>query len=154
MIIRKAEDKDRSVLTSLHITEDIEVHRPAPGVSPKGKLSALSSRAQDIVLVAEDEHEVRGYLWAVALRIFDYRIGLIFDLFVDPSMRLKGVGRDLLKKGMEELHKLGVHRIWANAGKKNAPTRALMESVGFKQSEERDFFELVEPGAKHEWETK
>lgn len=152
MIIRPAGDEDRSVLTSLHISEDIETHKQADEVFRGWKLSALSSRAQDIILVVEDEGDVRGYFWAVAVRIFDYRIGIIFDLFVDSAMRHKGYGRKLLEAGLDELHKLGVHRIWANVEKKNAPTRALLEHVGFEHGEEKEFFQLVEPGARHEWE--
>ena len=151
MIIRPADDKDRSVLTSLHVSEDIETHKQAGEVFRGWKLSALSSRARDIILVAEDEGEVRGYLWAVAVRIFDYRIGIIFDLFVDSTMRHKGVGRRLLQQGLDELHNLGVHRIWANIEKKNAPTRALLEDLGFEHGEEKEFFQLVDPSAKHEW---
>ena len=152
MIIRPAEDKDRAVLTSLHISEDIESYKHAGEVFRGWKLSALSSRARDIVFVAEDEGEVHGYLWAVALRIFDFRLGIIFDLFVDSSMRHKGVGRKLLKQGLDELRKLGVHRIWANVEKKNAPTRALLEHLGFKYVPEKEFYQLEEPGAKHEGE--
>jgi L-amino acid N-acyltransferase YncA len=154
MIIRPAEDKDRSVLTSLHISEDLERHKESSEVFRGWKLSTLSSRARDIILVAEDEDEVRGYLWAVALRIFDYRIGLVFDLYVDSTMRQKGVGRQLLEKGIEELRKLGVHRIWANVEKRNAPTRVLLEHHGFSFTEEKVFYQLVEPGAKHEWGTE
>ena len=154
MIIRLAEDKDRSVLTSLHISEDVETHKRADEVFRGWKLSALSSRAQDIILVAEDEGEVRGYFWAVAVRIFDYRIGIIFDLFIDSAMRHKGFGRKLLEAGLGELHKLGVHRIWANVEKKNAPTRALLEHVGFELSEEKEFYQLVDMGARHEWGTE
>lgn len=151
MIIRPAEDRDRSVLTSLHISEDIESSKQAGEVFRGWKLSALSSRAKDIVLVVEDEGEVRGYFWAVALRIFDYRIGIIFDLFVDSAMRHKGFGRKLLERGLGELRDLGVHRIWANAEKRNAPTIALLEHMGFECAEEKVFYQLVDAGAKHEW---
>lgn len=151
MIIRPAEDKDRSVLTSLHISEDLERHKESTEVFRGWKLSTLSSRARDIILVAEDEDEVRGYLWAVAIRIFDFRLGIVFDLFVDSTMRQKGVGRQLLERGIEELHNLGVHRIWANVEKKNAPTRVLLEHHGFTHGGEKVFYQLDEPGAKHEW---
>ncbi len=151
MIIRPAENKDRSILTSLHISEDIERHKESSEVFRGWKLSTLSSRARDIILVAEDEDEIRGYLWAVAVRIFDYKIGIIFDFFVDRTRRHKGVGRGLLERGLEELHALGVHRIWANVEGKNAPTRALLEHVGFEYAAEQIFYQLVDPGAKHEW---
>jgi len=152
MTIRPAQDQDRSILSSLHISEDIEAHKEAPDVMTSFRLSALSSRGKDIVLVAEEDGEVVGYLWAVALRIFDYRIGILFDLYVDPANRRKGVGRELMKKGVEELHNIGVRRFWANTEEKNAPTRALLEALGFKQNTEKVFYQMVEPGARHEWE--
>ncbi|MCX6640888.1 MAG: GNAT family N-acetyltransferase [bacterium] len=152
MNIRPAEEKDNSVLTSLHISQDLESFREGPDIFRGWKMSAMSSRARDIVLVAEDEGEIRGYIWAVAVRIFDYRIGIIFDMYVDPTMRRKGIGRQLLKQAMDELRSLKVRRFWANTEMKNSPTRALLESLGLSQSPEKVFFELVEPGAKHEWE--
>lgn len=151
MIVRPAENKDRSVLTSLHISEDIEAFKESGEVFRGWKLSTLSSRARDIVLVADDDGDVRGYLWAVALRIFDYRIGIIFDMYVDPAMRRKGIGRKLLQEAMNELHQLGVRRFWANTEMKNASTRALLESLGFQQSADKVFYDMREPGAQHEW---
>ncbi|TKJ36923.1 hypothetical protein CEE37_14510 [candidate division LCP-89 bacterium B3_LCP] len=156
MKIRKAEDKDRAVLTSLHVAQDIEVFKESTEVFRGWKLSTLSSKVLDITLVAEDEEneEVRGYIWAVALRIFDYRIGIIFDLFVDPTIRHKGVGRGLLKETLDELHDLGVHRIWANVESKNERTRILLEHMGFERSEEKMIYQLVDADAKHEWGTE
>lgn len=151
MVIRPAEEKDRAILVSLHISEDIERFKEPAEVFRGWKLSAISSRAQDVVLVAEDDGEVRGYFWGVAVRIFDYRIGIIFDLFVDPAMRRRGIGRRLLQSGVEEMRKLGVHRFWANTELRNAPTRALLESLGFQQSPEKVFYDLREPEARHEW---
>jgi ribosomal protein S18 acetylase RimI-like enzyme len=152
MIIRPAEDKDRGILTSLHYLEDLEICDHEREVPPTGLLSSLSSRTRDIILVAEDgDGEVRGYLWAVALRIFDFKIGIIFDLFVDSKMRHKGFGRKLLQRGVDELRQLGVGRIWAHTEKKNAPTMALLEHIGFKQLEEEVFYQLEAEDAQHEW---
>lgn len=152
MIIRPAEDKDRGILTSLHISEDIEVFKQPSDVFRGATVSSLSSRTRDIVLVAEDdEGEVRGYIWAVALRIFDYKTGIIFDIFVDSKMRHKGFGRQLLEHCLEELRKLGVHRIWAHMQSQNAPTRALLEHIGFKLDEREVFYQLRDKEAKHEW---
>jgi L-amino acid N-acyltransferase YncA len=152
MTIRLAEDRDRTVLSSLHISEDIESHKEAPDVMTSFRLSGLSSRGKDVILVAEDDGEVVGYLWAVALRLFDYRIGLLFDIYVDPSHRRKGTGRQLLEKGIQELHNIGVRRFWANTEEKNAPTRTLLEELGFRQNSQKVFYQLVEPGARHEWD--
>jgi len=152
MTIRPAEERDRSILSSLHISEDLETHKEAPDVMTSFRLSGLSSRGKDVILVAEEDGEVTGYLWAVALRIFDYRIGVLFDVFVDPSHRRKGVGRHLLEKGVQELHNIGVRRFWANTEEKNAPTRALLEHLGFRPNNEKVFYQKVEPGAHHEWE--
>jgi GNAT superfamily N-acetyltransferase len=152
MTIRPAEEKDRTVLSSLHISEDLESHKEAPDVMTSFRLSGLSSRGKDVILVAEDDGEAVGYLWAVALRIFDYRIGVLFDVYVDPSHRRKGVGRHLLEKGVQELRDIGVRRFWANTEEKNAPTRALLEHLGFRQNNEKVFYQKIEPGARHEWE--
>jgi L-amino acid N-acyltransferase YncA len=152
MTIRPADDKDRSVLSSLHISDDVESHKDAPDVMARFRLSELSSRAKDVILVAEDEGEVVGYFWAVALRLFDYRIGLLFYIYVDPRMRHKHIGRKLMDRGIEELHKIGVRRFWAMPEMRNMPTRHMLESLGFETGPEKVFYQMVKPGAKHEWE--
>lgn len=152
MIIRPAEDKDRAQLTSLHMLEDLEVCDHERKTAPTGVLSSLSSRTRDIIMVVEDdEQEIRGYLWAVALRIFDFKIGIVFDLYVDSKMRRKGFGRKLLQSGIEEMRRLGVHRIWAHLESKNAPTKAVLEHLGFELRKEELFYQLADPEAQHEW---
>ncbi len=155
MEIRPAKDKDRSTLTSLHLAEDIEVYKHSSEVYRGGTLHSVTSRTKDIILVAEDDDgDVRGYFWAVALRIFDYKIGIIFELFVDSKMRHKGFGRKLMQAGIDEMHKLGVHRIWANPDKKSAPTIALLEHFKFNKSDEKVFYQLMDTEAHHEWGTE
>jgi len=152
MIIRPAEDKDRAVLTTLHLAEDVETYKTDDQIFRGGRLSSLASGTRDVVLVAEDDDGyVRGYFWAVGLRIFDFKIGLIFDLYVDSKMRHKGTGKQLLKMGIDELRKLGVHRFWAHLQKRNAPTRALLEHLGFTLQEQEVFYQLSDAEAKHEW---
>ena len=153
MIIRPAQDKDRADLTSLHLAEDIETHTLSSEVVRGGILGSITSRTKDIVLVAEDsDGDLCGYVWAVAFRIFDYKIGIIFDLFVDSKMRHKGWGRKLMQESIDELHKLGVHKIWANPDKTtNQSTLALLEHLGFNKMERRVFYELADREARHEW---
>jgi L-amino acid N-acyltransferase YncA len=152
MKIRPAEEKDRPALTALHISEDIEGNKEAPEVMTSLRLSSLGSRGKDVILVAEDDGEVLGYFWAVALRLFDYRIGILFYIYVEPQHRHLGVGRHLIQQGVEELHKLGVRRYWANPLTQSATTRGILESLGFTQNEEKVFYQKVEPGAQHEWD--
>ncbi|MBU0519947.1 GNAT family N-acetyltransferase [bacterium] len=152
MIIRPAEDKDRAVLTTLHLAEDVETDKTKEQIFRGGRLSSLSSGTRDVVLVAEDsDGMVRGYFWAVGLRVFDFKIGIIFDLYVDSKMRRKGAGRELLQAGIDELRKLGVHMFWAHLQKRNAPTCALLEYLGFTKQEEEVFYQLSDADAKHEW---
>lgn len=153
MIIRPAVEKDRSALTALHISEDMESNKEAPEVMTSLRLSSLSSRGKDVILVAEDEGEVLGYFWAVALRLFDYRIGILFYIYVEPAHRHRGFGRQLIESGLKELHDLGVRRYWANPELHSAPTLEVLESLGFTQNDQKVFYQKVEPGAKHEWET-
>jgi L-amino acid N-acyltransferase YncA len=152
MIIRPAQDKDRAELTNLHLAEDIETRTQSSDVHRGGMLSSISSRTRDIVLVAEDDDgELCGYAWAVAFKIFDYRIGLIFDLYVDSKMRHKGYGKELLKQSIDEMHKLGVHKIWANPDKTNTSTLATLEHLGFTLVREKVFYQLADAEARHEW---
>jgi predicted GNAT family acetyltransferase len=150
MIIRPAQENDNSALTSLHLSKDLEARIDNPLDSRRWRVKTVGSRARDIILVAEEEGEVCGYLWAVGIQLFDYRIGIIFDTFVPSEMRMRGIGRQLLSKALEEFRKMGVHRFWANTD--NAAMCSLLESFKFQQSPERVFYDLREPGAQHEWE--
>ncbi|RJP77618.1 MAG: GNAT family N-acetyltransferase [Candidatus Zixiibacteriota bacterium] len=152
MNIRPAQESDRATLTALHIADDIEKYKDAPQVMPALRLSELSSQGRDVILVAEEEGEVVGYFWAVALRVFDYRLGLLFYLYVERSHRRRGIGRKLLQQGIQELHALGVRRFWATPEARNSITRSLLEAVGFEPGPERVFYVKVEPGAQHEWD--
>jgi GNAT superfamily N-acetyltransferase len=151
MIIRPAVEQDRSALTALHVSADIESNKEAPEVMTSLRLSALSSRGKDVILVAEDDGDILGYFWAVAMRLFDYRIGILFYIYVEPHHRRRGIGHQLIEKGLQELHDLGVRRYWANPDLHSAPTLEILESLGFSQITGKVFYQKVEPGAHHEW---
>ena len=152
MKVRPARDQDRAALTALHISQDLESFKEAPDVMKSLRLTELSSRSKDIILVAEDEGELVAYFWAVALRLFDYRIGILFYVYVEPGHRRRGIGRQLTERGMEILHEMGVRRYWVNTEFHITPTVEILESLGFSQNTAKVFYQKVEPGAKHEWE--
>ena len=69
-------------------------------------------------------------------------------------MRHQGFGRKLMNQVIEQLHELGVRRIWANPEKTNKATVAMLEHLGFKQVEEKVFYQHDEGPSEHEWGTE
>lgn len=61
---------------------------------------------------------------------------LLYDLYVDPSVRRGGVGRLLLDRGVEHARVQGGKFVLLETAVDNAPAQALYEAAGWKRDEE------------------
>jgi ribosomal protein S18 acetylase RimI-like enzyme len=98
-------------------------------------VSALT-RKDVIVLVAEDEGIVLGYVYAalegnnwMALR---GPAGVINDLVVDPTRRNEGIGRRLLDAATDALAALGAPMIVLSTAHRNETAQRLFAAAGFR----------------------
>jgi len=111
---------------------------PTPG-TPAAYASFLGSqigRPETVLLVAVTEDNLSGYLWA-GVEGTDYMslrgpAGVVYDLFVDPSRRRKGIGRLLLRAGLSSLEEMGAERVVLSTAHRNEAAQALFTSVGFR----------------------
>jgi ribosomal protein S18 acetylase RimI-like enzyme len=89
-----------------------------------------------IVLVAEREGEVIGYVYA-GVEGYDYMAlrgpaGVGYDLMVDPAHRGKGVGRMLLEAMLSAFTARGVPRVALSTAEQNSSARRLLARAGFR----------------------
>ena len=94
------------------------------------------SRAEAVVLVAEQEGAVVGYAYG-ALEPRDWnllrdRCGAFHDLWVEPSARGAGLGKALAEELMGRLKGLGAPRVVLSSAARNAPAQRLFAALGWR----------------------
>ena len=144
--IRPANQGDAQVLgkfgtrlTALH--HEFDPRRfiaPTPGTPATygSFLATQIGRADAVLLVAEAEGELAGYVWA-GVEGTDYMAlrgpaGVVYDLFVDPARRRQGTGRLLLHAAIRALKERGSERVVLSTAYRNEAARALFAAEGFR----------------------
>jgi len=94
------------------------------------------SKKKVLLLVAEAEGEIAGYLYA-AEEGRDWNMlldacGAVHDVFVAPAHRRKGIARALMQAALAHFDARGVKQVVLSTSTKNAEGRALFESLGFR----------------------
>ncbi|MDP3659695.1 GNAT family N-acetyltransferase [Phenylobacterium sp.] len=128
-----------ALLVSLH--HDYDAQRfiaPTPGTE-RGYGAFLASeieRKDAIILVAEQDGEVIGYVYA-AMEGHDWMAlrgpaGVIHDLLVDPTRRNKGIGGMLLLAALNALTALGAPRVILSTAMRNDGAQRLFANAGFR----------------------
>jgi ribosomal protein S18 acetylase RimI-like enzyme len=128
-----------SLLVKLHHGFDAERFIGATEMTPSkyaGYLASQIGRDDVIVLVAELGGVVSGYLYG-AVEGPDYMAlrgpaGALYDLFIDPATRSRGVGGRLFDAGIAALRELGCKRIVLSTAYKNEEAHRLFLSRGFR----------------------
>jgi len=64
------------------------------------------------------------------------RTYVLYDLFVDPAARQRGVGRRLMEAAAEEARRRGAVSLVLSTAKTNHPAQRLYESLGWVRDEE------------------
>lgn len=95
-------------------------------------------RPDAVVLVAEWEGEVIGYVYA-GVEGFDWMAlrgpaGVVYDILVDPARRGRGVGRMLLDAALEALRERGAPRAVLSTAESNAAAQRLFARAGFRRT--------------------
>jgi ribosomal protein S18 acetylase RimI-like enzyme len=128
-----------ALLVALHHELDAKRFIEAGKTTPQRYghfLKSQLAQADVIVLVAEEDGQLLGYAYA-ASEGFDYMslrgpAGLIHDLFVDPTSRRRGIGRQLMEAAMAGLTALGCERFVLSTAHRNDAARALFATMGFR----------------------
>jgi len=91
-----------------------------------------------VILVAEEDLEIVGYAygtlearnWSELLDV----CGKLNDLYVHPSARRRGIGRQLMESMLIELESLGAPRVVLSSADGNRAAQQLFASAGFRRT--------------------
>ena len=100
-------------------------------------LAGRLSRSESVVLVAQAEGDVLGFvqMYPSFSSLRAARICVLYDLFVDPPSRRKGVARRLMQAAADEARRAGAVSLVLSTAKANAPAQRLYESLGWVRDE-------------------
>jgi ribosomal protein S18 acetylase RimI-like enzyme len=91
-----------------------------------------------VILAAETDGEVVGYAYG-RLEQRDWNAlldahGAVHDIFVDPTARKRGVGRELMSAMLTALRERGARTIVLSTATPNTAAQRLFESLGFRST--------------------
>lgn len=113
-----------------------------PGDNPEhGYAAFLGAQLQDadaVVLVAEQDARVIGYVWAgiepLSWKELRDECGYVHDLIVDPDARQHGAGAQLLEAAIDWLRGRGMPRAMLWTAAQNATAQRLFDRAGFRRT--------------------
>jgi GNAT superfamily N-acetyltransferase len=83
--------------------------------------------------IKQDEKEVgRAYLYILSNDLHKKPFGLMEDVYVDESVRNKGLGSDLVKKVIEEARIKGCYKLICTSRYEKPKVHELYVSLGFR----------------------
>lgn len=109
-------------------TLDLESQRP-DAVWAERLRNAVAS-GQDCVLLAEVDGAARGVVWAKA-DASDPRTVNLFQMWVAPEARGRGVGDALLQAALQWARQSGAHRVGLGVAVGDTPAARLYQRAGF-----------------------
>lgn len=114
---------------------------PGIGISradTKEGLNRFLKRNENLSFVCEMDNKIVGTI----LCGHDGRRGFIYHLAVDEQYRLKGIGKALVVKAIEELKREGIHKYHIFVIKSNYDGKKFWNKMGFKKREDIEVFSM------------
>ena len=139
-----------SLATRLAAVADVErvaplfdAYRQFYGLAPDLELAhwflrERLSRGESVVLLAEDGGSALGFIqmYPTFSSLRAARTFVLYDLFVDPAARQRGVGRQLMQAAADEARKRGAVSLVLSTARTNSAAQRLYESLGWVRDEE------------------
>ena len=96
------------------------------------------SRGESVVLLAEDGGSALGFIqmYPTFSSLRAARTFVLYDLFVDPAARQRGVGRQLMQAAADEARRCGAVSLVLSTARTNSAAQRLYESLGWVRDEE------------------
>lgn len=123
-----------------------DAYRQFYGLAPAlelahGFLRERLSCGESVVLLAEDGGTALGFvqMYPSFSSLAAARTYVLYDLFVDPAARQRGVGRCLMAAAADEARRRGAVSLVLSTAKTNRSAQRLYESLGWVRDE--DFYE-------------
>ena len=102
-------------------------------------LAERLSRDESVVLLAADaDGTALGFvqMYPTFASLAAARTYVLYDLFVDPAARKRGVGRRVMEAAAEEARRRGAVSLVLSTARTNHPAQRLYESLGWVRDEE------------------
>jgi len=133
MTIRDANKNDLDLLRRLRDDFQQELAKPAFFDEPWETVAddVEDTIANGVALIAEDEGEAVGYGLASVVPQTPIR-GHLYDVYVRPDVRGRGVGRELIAAVAKHLKARGVTHLSLDVALTNDSARRLYERLGFR----------------------
>lgn len=94
--------------------------------------------ADAVVLVAEQDEQVIGYVWAgiepLSWKELRDECGFVHDLLVEPGARGQGAGARLLEAAIAWLRARGMPRVMLWTAAQNTTAQRLFDRAGFRRT--------------------
>jgi len=139
MKIRKATQKDFEQYLNLR-KEDIaeysriihEKIKVAPDAQIKKEFDGISKSKDHLILVAEKEGELLGYISGSIIKNIWQHSGYIDDVFVLKKSKRKGIGTHLIKAFIKFLRTKNIKKCRLGVNTKNKKAIKLYKKLGFR----------------------
>ena len=105
---------------------------------PEGTHQFIKERLQNgdstIFVSINDDESLNGFvqLYPSFCSVSMIPILILYDLFVDPEMRARGIGRALMNKARDYARENGFKRLELSTAKDNVIGQSLYESLGYE----------------------
>ena len=133
-LIERANPTDRAdverLIAAYHVSEGV---KPKPERISWAVEQQMRNRFPGVLLVAREKKSLVGVALAVYAPSAELgRVLVIQDFYVDPALRLKGVGRGLATKLLEEAKAMRIDRVDLEVFPKNEGAAAFWKKMGFR----------------------
>jgi len=117
--------------------DDIEQNGGLDGEAARRKAAddiprVLADPKNDLYVLEEDGRRL-GHLWIGERELQERRVLWIWDVFVEPTERGRGLGREAMQLAEEEGRRRGVDRVELNVFGGNEVARRLYGSLGYEE---------------------
>jgi ribosomal protein S18 acetylase RimI-like enzyme len=111
--------------------------QPADPAAARAFVRARFERAESTILVAEQAGSIVGFaqLYPTYCSVAAAPIWVLYDLFVDPAARRRGVATALLRAAPVHARAAGAVRLELATARSNAAAQSLYESEGWVRDE-------------------
>jgi ribosomal protein S18 acetylase RimI-like enzyme len=142
LTIRKASIEDLNELAALFDSYR-QFYEQAPDLAlAKTFIAERINKQESVIFVAENQNGKKAKKLIGFCQIYPSfcsveaaKIGVLYDLFVDPKTRKTGAGRALMLAAHEYAAKNGMARLDLSTAKGNHAAQALYESLGWVRDE-------------------
>jgi ribosomal protein S18 acetylase RimI-like enzyme len=111
----------------------------------------LRNKSSGILLIAREGGKAIGVTVATSLPSTEAGSMLVVqDLFVEPRLRRRGIGRALVTKLLEEARSIGVERIDFEILSTNEAATRFWQSMGFRPTGRTVFTRAIRPAKEDE----